>query len=230
MTDDENNEEMSVAEMAALYRDAEMPRIASSLNDARQSVELLIGKPLTNERLGITAVISGKSLRKMTHDAGTVKKSASPELHTLAVANIDVLFSRARFDMPHADAKENRDVKQVHRLGGIMKRGADFHAVKITVKEFLDAKRGARIYSVEALRVEKLKSAGQPTDDHKGGQVPITDSNRKFSKEVIKLLNAVKKFHLLRIANEAEKPSPNLSPTNSGYAADGLFNGGGQFP
>jgi hypothetical protein len=83
----------------------------SSTSEAAEVVRPLIGKVLENARLKLKGTISGKSLRKLTRDAGAIKKSASPKLHALAVANIENLFENAVIDVAHPDTKGDADYR-----------------------------------------------------------------------------------------------------------------------
>jgi hypothetical protein len=153
-----------------------------STSETAEVVRPLIGKVLENVRLKLKGTISGRSLQKLTRDDGTIKKSASPKLHALAVANIKNLFENAVIDVTHPDTKNDTNIAQIHRVGAFMEYGGEIYPVKITVKEYYDSNKENRIYSVEALTVEKMKSVGQLTDaDREAGiQVPITDFNNKI--------------------------------------------------
>jgi hypothetical protein len=167
-------------EAKRIAANAVMPRSAKTVSEAQELIKPLVGKPITNKKLGITGTISGKSLGKLGSESAT-NKSVSPALHAKAVANIDVLFENAEFDVIHKDYKNDRNVENIHRLGSLMfdEASNDFVPVMITVKEFNNNK-GNRIYSVEAVDlVEKEKSAGQLTRAQNEGEVPIADFNTK---------------------------------------------------
>jgi hypothetical protein len=161
---------------------AVMPRTAKSVSEAQGLIKPLIGKPITNDKLGITATISGNSLGKLGSQSAT-DKSVSPALHAKAIANIDILFQNAEFDIMHKDEKHREGIEQIHRLGSLMfdETSGEYIPVMITVKEF-NNDRGNRIYTVEAVDIEKTKSAGQLVGDNQNEsrQTPIADFNTKI--------------------------------------------------
>jgi hypothetical protein len=184
--------EESEAERVA--RNAIMPREARSVSEAQELVRPLVGKPITNEKLGITATISGNSLGKLGSQSAT-EKSVSPALHAKAVANIDVLFERAEFDVTHPDERSVHEVEKVHRLGSLMfdETSGEYVPVMITVKEFNNPK-GNRIYTVEAVDIESKKSAGQLVVDRQSPlqQTPIADFDAKV-RQLVELANSARK-------------------------------------
>ena len=86
-----------------------------------------------------------------------VNASFLPEAHYLAVANIDKLFSNAIepwfFELnPH---KNNDGLKARHYLFAPMNFHEKMVIVKFTVKEYINAELGKKIYSIEAIDPEK---------------------------------------------------------------------------
>jgi hypothetical protein len=163
-----------------------MPRSAKSVSEAQALIKPLVGKPITNEKLGITATISGNSLGKFGSQKAT-EKSVSPALHAKAIANIDVLFQNAEFDVMHPDEKNIYEVGKIHRLGSLMfdEASEKYVPVMITVKEFNNPK-GNRIYSIEAVDIEiKEKPAGQLVVDRQSPlqQTPIAGLTNHDNKE-----------------------------------------------
>ncbi|GHV56032.1 hypothetical protein FACS1894216_19530 [Synergistales bacterium] len=171
-------------------RNAQVSRTASSVSEAANILREngIVNKPLTNNKLGITASVSGVSLKEMQSEQAT-RKSVSPRLHALALANLDSLFENAVFDVTHADRHERREVKQIHRLGALLKDVTNYHPVKLTVVEYV--KDGNRIYTVEAVDVEQIKSAGHPNpgEINSAREFPIAD----FDNKILQLLDDVKK-------------------------------------
>ena len=152
-----------------------MPRTTITVSEARDIIEKegLIDKPLTNKKFGIIATISKRSAKKMA-DAKSTKQSINPRLHAKAIANIDILFKNAESHCTHSDYRNNEYIEQIHRLGSLMfdEITGQFIFIKITLKEFKDVK-GTRIYTIEAVGIEKLNSAGQPTE-------PFMDSSPDY--------------------------------------------------
>ena len=194
------------AETAA--RNAEMPRTAKSATEARDVVRDagIIGKPLANKKFDMVATVSNVSLNEMISERA-VKKSVSPSIHAIAVANVDKLFESASVHTTHSDTHERGTVKQVHRLGALLKDGSDYYPVKLTVKEFHRDADGTRIYSVEAIDVEAIKkSAGQlVAADKSVGTTPIAD----FDNRIMRLLEDVKSLPTQKQSNA--RGSINLS-------------------
>ena len=165
-----------------------MLRSANSVSEAQVLIRPLIDIPITNDKLGITASLSNRAVKKLESEKAT-RKSASPALHAKAVANIDFLYKNAEFDVTHNDYKNNRRIRQIHRLGALMldEKNGEYVPVAITVKEFID-NSGNKIYSIEALDVNKmLNSAGHKTGltsgpHNEGSIVPITEFNAKMQK------------------------------------------------
>jgi hypothetical protein len=162
-----------------------MPRNAKSISEAQDLIRPLIGKPITNGKLGMTGTISGKSIDKLGSQEAT-QQSVSPALHAKAVANIDVLFKNAEFEVAHPDTKGRKEVEKVHRLGSLMldETTGKYVPVMLTVVEY--RKDGNRIYTVEAVDIEaKEKSAGPLTASNTNAvrQVPIADFANHESKE-----------------------------------------------
>jgi len=165
-----------------------MPRNVKSVTEAQELIRPLIDIAITNDKLGMVATLSSRTIKKLGSEKAT-RKSVSPALHAKAVANIDFLYKNAEFDVVHQDYKNNRRVRQIHRLGALMfdEKNGEYIPVAITVKEFYD-KGGNRIYSIEALDVnKKLNSAGHTTGltsgpQNEGGIVPITEFNAKMQK------------------------------------------------
>jgi len=182
----------------------------NSINEAAALVKNLVNEKLENKLLKINGTISENSLRKLTKDDSAIKKSVSPKLHALAVANIKKLFENAAIDVTHKDTKGNRDVELVHRVGALMTYQGEHYPVKITLKQYFDSKKGTRLYSVEALTVEKIKSAGQLADAGKtGSQAPIAD----FNKKIIQLAESVKSVS--KIVDENGEPQTVFHGTHS---------------
>ncbi|MDR3164674.1 MAG: hypothetical protein LBU13_03770 [Synergistaceae bacterium] len=187
---DAGSEAQMYQEAAQTAKGAEVSRRASSVSEAAKLLREsgVLNKPLTNNKLGITATISGNSIKEMASEQATYK-SVSPHLHALAVANADKLFENASFEVTHPDVYGRKEVNQVHRLGALLKDGAEYHPVKLTVVEYF--KNENRIYTIEAIDVEAIKeSAGHPVsgESDSARTTPIAD----FNNRIMRLLDDVK--------------------------------------
>ncbi|MGB2680311.1 MAG: LPD38 domain-containing protein [Candidatus Competibacter sp.] len=126
-------------------------RQARNFSEARETAKAFLGKPLTSQD-GLIASLSRNNIDKML-SASAARKSVSVREHVLAVANLDLLFSRSLEGWAKTDKHQDPNVKAIHRLFAPMVVGDQARLVKITVKEFSIPEQGNRIYSVEALEV-----------------------------------------------------------------------------
>ncbi|MDR0645816.1 MAG: hypothetical protein LBG46_02215 [Elusimicrobiota bacterium] len=178
-----------------IRRKAKMPRTAKTTSEAESIAKAQANKNPHNELLNITGNISNAGIDKM-NSASAVKKSISPELHAQALANIDVLFENALFDIIHADKNENPAIKNIHRLGAVMEYADEYYPVKITLKEYADKNTKNKIYSVEAVDIEKMqnKEARRATVENAEKAVsptPIADFNNSIN-EILQNVKAYK--------------------------------------
>jgi len=168
--------------------DSVMPRQAKNFTEAEKAGKEFTGKELTNRQTGMAATVSNKTLGKMLSVSAS-EKSISQQVHAFAVANVDALYERAELLDSHDDNKGDTNIKQIHRFGVIMQHEDEFYPIKITVKEYSQESQGKRIYTVEAVDIEKEKSAGQLTNGLETDRnVPIAD----FSNNIIQMLDSVK--------------------------------------
>lgn len=140
-------------------------RTASSVTEAGEKLWAngAVNRPLTNSIIGLTAKITGNGLSKMTSEKAT-KKSKSPYLHALAVANADKIFECAFDDATHPDTHGRKEVSLVHRLGSMLydPQAKRFEPVLVTMLEY--RRDGEKVYTIEAVDVDayqKKNSAGQ---------------------------------------------------------------------
>jgi len=158
-----------------------MLRQAKSVSEAQELIKPLANKPMTNDKLGMTATLSKKNIGKLGSEIAT-KKSISSELHAKAIVNIDTLFKNAEFDVTHPDTKGRPEITQTHRLGSLMydEKTGEYVPVMITALEHNDG-NGNKIYSIEAVDVEaQKKSTGQLSDGKNNPHDPIADFNAKI--------------------------------------------------
>ena len=182
------------------------PRIVRSVSEAASAVrsEGMLNRPLFNYHLGIEARISGNSLAKMESESAT-KKSVSPRLHALAVANVDRLFASARVELSHPDSHGRREVKNVRRLGSVLfdPQTGSYVPAMLTVEEY--ERDGKRIYTVEAVDVAEYEKndAGQLVAAAKGGrQTPIAS----FVKSIANLASEVKPENVSKVVDVNGEP------------------------
>ena len=198
---------MNSKDFEKFYAEITMPRKASSVSEAQKLIEQLVGKPITNTKLGITATISKKAIGKFGSKEA-VKQSINPALHAKAVANIDVLFQNAEFDVTHTDTKRRPEVARIHRLGSFMLDEAtqEYVPTMLTMIEYNDG-HGNKLYTVEVVDIEAKKNpahdcagickpVGQSTDGNNTPQVPITDFITKLIQEFEKVKQNSKKIML----------------------------------
>ena len=140
-------------------------RKAESVEDALQQLKKsqYFNKDITNFQLGITARITGNSLSKMGSEKAT-KKSVSPRLHALAVANADRLFLSAFDKYSHPDSHHRKEVLIIHRLGAAVYDNLTEQNIPVILTVIEYNKDGSRVYSVEVINLviyQKENPAGQ---------------------------------------------------------------------
>ncbi len=164
-------------------------RIADSVEDALRKLREspFFNKDITNLQLGITARITGNSLSKMGSEKAT-KKSVTPRLHALAVANADRLFLSAFAKYSHPDNHHRKEVVCVHRLGSAILDNLTGQSIPVILTVVEYNRDGSRIYSVEAIDIvlfQKENPAGQLDAVAKGKrQSPIAGFIYKIAESV----------------------------------------------
>ncbi|QNK68448.1 PLxRFG domain-containing protein [Variovorax sp. PAMC26660] len=148
---------------ALFSRGAQALRPAANFLQARVAASQFQGKPLTNDATGMVATMTRNSLDKML-SRKAVDKSSSAADQALAVANLDQLFRDATYGWSKPDDGGNTNIKQVHRLFAPMQTEDGVRLVKLTVKEFVAAEQGNRIYTVESVDVNEKSPAAQWVD------------------------------------------------------------------
>lgn len=132
-------------------------RKASNFTEARQAAKAFQGTPLTNHGTGIVATVSRNNLDKMLSQKA-VGKSASPELHSAAVANLDSMFERAVLGWSKPDSEGDPNIKAIHRFFTPVLIDGKAMMAKMTVKETVQDARPNPLYTVEAVSFEELKN------------------------------------------------------------------------
>jgi hypothetical protein len=176
---------------------AKMPRTASSTQEAADVLTKagVINKTLENKDLGIAGNISGKSLGEMISGRAT-KKSVSPGAHAHAIANADKLFERASIEGTEGDKNQNPAIENIHRLGSVMEYKGEIYPVKLTVKEYKDKNFKNKIYSIEAVDVERAKKEAQGTmtgHSVSASGTSVSAHGPSFTERLIDLAGKVKK-------------------------------------
>ena len=192
-------------------------RNATSVSNAASAIRAagVIGKDIFNRHLGITGRISSNSLSKMESETAT-KKSVSPRLHALAVANADRLFAAARLEYSHPDSHGRKEVKNVRRLGSVMldQQAWIYVPVMLTVKEYKED--GNQIYTVEAVDVGRYK------ENDAGQLVAVADGERQtpiasFVESIAKLASSVNPSSVSKVVDENGEPKVVYHGTNKKF-------------
>jgi len=131
-------------------------RSASNRKEAAEILKEIIKHSPYTSKSDLTARIPGKIIGKMV-SSEAVNASFLPEVHYLAVANIDKLFSNAIepwfFELnPN---KNNDGLKARHYLFAPMNFHERIIVVKFTVKEYINPELGKKMYSIEAIDTVK---------------------------------------------------------------------------
>ncbi|MDR3159009.1 MAG: hypothetical protein LBU11_08405 [Zoogloeaceae bacterium] len=163
-------DEQSLKEMFGESQYA-LRRFASTFQNAREKAAEFAGrgKPLLkNAQTGMEARVSRNNLDKMLSKSA-VERSVSPEIHSLAVANLDRIFEIARSGKVHPDRAQDENITAVHCFYAPLVTTDGVYKVKLTVKEFARETNG--IYSVEALEIENAIESMKPGEpEGVGGQ------------------------------------------------------------
>lgn len=166
-------------------------RPATLFSDARRIAKEFQGKPLVSAE-GITATVSRTNLDKML-SASAVHKSESPKEHALAVANLDKLFAQAVTGWVKVDRNQNPNILALRRMFAPMIVESKARMVKLTVKEYTQPEHGNKIYSVEAITVEKMDPVPEMVDaDMAEGHRLLTGPTGSF----YSILEKIQKFNL----------------------------------
>jgi len=176
-------------------------RTVRTLEDARTAaLKEIVDQPLTNEATKFPATVSRNSVGKMTSES-PVRKSVSPEVHALAVANVDQLYRAAELLGVETDRAGDINIRGIHRFGAALIADGEVYGVKLTVKELATGNRGNRLYSVEALDVEKAKPTGNRVGDASEDAERATPQVG-FEKELAEIVGRVKRALQKRESNE----------------------------
>jgi hypothetical protein len=198
-------------------RKATPQRTARTLDEARQAVkDEVIGRQLTNERTGLIANVSLNTLGKMTSQSA-VAKSVDPVAHSMAVANVDHLFVNAEPLGTAPDKGGDINIKSIQRFGAALIVDGIPIGVKLTVKEIATGNRGNRIYSVEAVDVEKTKPTGNRVGDaslEAERATPQVGFDEKLRGIVDEVKKGQSQGHSASLSGQSEQSSKLANPRN----------------
>jgi hypothetical protein len=184
-------------------------RVAHTFDAAKEAAEAFVGKPIENANTGMIATASRINIRKMLSNSA-VKKSETAQAHSLAVANLDILFNRATYGWGKPDKHNDPNVASIHRLFSAMRTDDGAYLVKLTVKEFASKVDGNRIYSVEAVDVnEKSPAVKWVAAYAKSDGVDLTST--RPSGDVLSLAQAVQDGNYRFFQNQ-ETPRGSFDP------------------
>lgn len=128
-------------------------RTARNFDEAHQAAQSFLSQPITNQDDSTVATLSANSLRKILNNKAS-SKSVTAEVHSLVTANLDTLFQRAIRTFTDQNP-EAENMKARHRYHAPFISAGELMLAKLTVNEFKHPADGTRIYSVEALKIEK---------------------------------------------------------------------------
>jgi len=123
-----------------------------SVDDAKERMLAEVGSmPIKNRATGIEATVSRASASKMA-SGSAVKKSVSPQIHALALANLKRLFETAVEGWEKEDRARDANIKGIVRFFSELRTVDHAYLVKLTVKKLINPK-GNIIYSLEAVDI-----------------------------------------------------------------------------
>jgi hypothetical protein len=154
---DEKAKELKISDFGTPEEVREMAKPIRTANNRNEALVILkeirqSGTLENRKNHALKATISGDSMSKLV-SGKALHESFAREAHWLAIANVDKLFTNAiepwKFELnPN---KNNQDLKERRLLFAPLEYRNTIIPVKLTVKEFNDAERGIRLYSVEAV-------------------------------------------------------------------------------
>jgi len=141
---------------------AKMPKTAGSFAEAREILENIVDRLLTNSKLGLSATISKKSVKEIL-SGEAAGKSFDLKSHLKAAANVETLFSNSiqKWEFELDPGKNNASLQDRKYLYAPMEHNGRIVPVKLTVKEYKDIKTQMRLYSLEAINVDLDKKIGE---------------------------------------------------------------------
>ena len=130
-------------------------RFADNRRVAMDCLKIIAENSPFTSRSGLMARLSKRSLGKIVSHTAVIN-SFCPEVHYLAAANIDKLFSNAiePWEFELNPNKDNTGLKARRYLYAPLEYGGKIAVVKITVKEYTDADLQNKLYSIGAVNVD----------------------------------------------------------------------------
>ena len=129
-----------------------LKREARSHADVRSVLYALVNKPLTSAD-GLTATLSITKADKIM-SGKAIKKSVSTKVHQAAAANIDFLFAASK-EGNDSEKGDSPGIKAFRRFYAPFRFEGKIYQAKISAREHESAKQGNRIYTIEAMDVER---------------------------------------------------------------------------
>jgi hypothetical protein len=157
---DSSNEKARLITVAMFGSPEEVKEMAKPIRMARnrwevtQILKMITEKGILTSKSGLSARLPGKSIGKIV-SSEAVNASFNKDVHYLAVANIDKLYSNAiePWEFALNPQKNNGGLKNRRYLYAPLEFGGRAIVVKFTVKEYLDEKLANKLYSIEAINV-----------------------------------------------------------------------------
>ena len=133
-------------------------RQAVNSEQAKEQANAFLRKELINKHSGLPATVHNSNLRKMISNSAAMK-SINPQLHALAIANVDELYQNAIYGWRKTDRDNSPDIAGIHRLFATLRTEQGDFVVKMTVKEYTQPEQNNALYTVEALEVETQENS-----------------------------------------------------------------------
>lgn len=133
-------------------------RQASNSEQAKEQANAFLRQELINKHSGLPATVHNSNLRKMISNSAAMK-SINPQLHALAIANVDELYQNAIYGWRKTDRDNSPDIAGIHRLFATLRTEQGDFVVKMTVKEYTQPEQNNALYTVEALEVETQENS-----------------------------------------------------------------------
>ena len=198
-------------------------RKAATLDEAREAVKPLLGKPLKNDATGLEATVSRRTLDKMASEKAH-KKSSSAQDHALAIANIDHLFANAVLNNSYDDIRGEPTIKRIHRFVAPLITPDGVRAVKMTVKETTHPDTPNPLYSIEAIDLVKSERPSHLSEisGHSDGteHAPQSDFTDDTLAHIARADKPLEQSAGGNSSGKSEAAKPERGPGSAGLSAD----------
>lgn len=129
-----------------------LKRTADSFDGVKNALKDVIDKPLVSAD-GFVADISKNSIGKILSGKAH-RKSISLKIHLAAAANIDHLFQASR-EGNDSEKGNSPGIRYFRRFYASFRFGGKVYQAKISAREYESQTQGNRIYTIEAIDIEK---------------------------------------------------------------------------